>query len=178
MQPSICFIMHFLFFRGIASRFTKRKSSLSKETQKEDSSSSSISEKYTLVLQIATKVQNTLGGFADTLEKLERFEILSVSLCILYLFCRKFSNPFIHYVWPYFGIALERVKTSFMCYSTRTHQEKFPHCIETRQLIYAASQLTGFYMVKILALKWVILCHESCVFTFESYLFWETMSWF
>ena len=81
------FITHFLLFRGIASRFTKRKqSSLSKETQKEDSSSSSISEKYTLVLQIATKVQNTFGGFADTLEKMARLERLCLILHIISVF--------------------------------------------------------------------------------------------
>jgi len=80
MAIPLCFMLmllqlglNYLHAKGIAQRFTRRRTSLThekKEVTKEENNGSSISEKYTLVIHIATKVQNTLGGFADSLEKL------------------------------------------------------------------------------------------------------------
>ncbi|XP_057296319.1 GRAM domain-containing protein 4-like isoform X1 [Hydractinia symbiolongicarpus] len=59
--------INYLHARGIAQKFTHTKDS--EDEGKDDQNQSSLSERYQLVLQIARKVQNTLGRLADGLEK-------------------------------------------------------------------------------------------------------------
>ncbi|XP_047146535.1 GRAM domain-containing protein 4 isoform X1 [Hydra vulgaris] len=106
--------LNFLHTRGFHILSDNKRKNSDSEEVKEDQAS--LSERYQLVLQIAKKVQNTLGSFADSLEKIESLflweqmeatKTIYYSLWVIFVAsCILPTNTFLLFLGMFFGVKM------------------------------------------------------------------------